>query len=191
MRKHLVVSCALAVVVLAASAAPAFTEDNIGTVSIAVATPAPSGPCLTVAPGKVDFGTLPFTIPGTGGLSRGTSGTLTVTQCGTVGQNLNVSATDASGASGSWTIQRSGGVNPCPTVDVFHLEFDPAQSGARWLGTFIDGTPRALFDTAFQPVVFAPGTAELATMTIFMPCQGSNGAGEPKTLSATLTAVVA
>src|SRR2546423_11576702 len=99
MRKHLVAAFGIAVVALPTIAGPAFTA-NSGTLHVTVTAQAPAAPCVTVTPGSVDFGTLPFST--TSGLSQATRD-ITISNCGTVGQNLLGSTSAATGPSGSWT----------------------------------------------------------------------------------------
>ena len=142
-----------------------------------------------MSPGSVNFGTLPFSTNSGAGLSSGESD-LTITNCGTAGQNLLGATTDATGPSGSWTpldFDVVGVIDPCLGPNQFYLSI----FGFTTRSLFMTGTP-APVRTSFggPPAVFPTGD-KVFRLFIHMPCQGSNGAGETKTLSATFTAVVA
>jgi hypothetical protein len=187
MRKHLLVALALAAVAAAATAVPAFTADS-GTVTVSITAQAPPAPCLTVTPGSVSFGTLAFSTPvnaGHGVVSGDAN--VTINSCGTAGENLLGSATNAVSASGTWIVTNSGiGGSPCPNLDRFFLHI--------FMFAFPDlalnGTPTPVSASDGTPAVLTAGTSYPSRLTIEMPCQGSNGAGETKTLTVTFTAVV-
>jgi hypothetical protein len=177
---------ALAASALAAGAVPALSADR-GTIAISITAQAPPAPCLTVTPGSVDFGTLPFSTIALDSFGRTN---ITVDNCGSAGQNLLAATTDATGPSGSWTpIAFSGAPDPCQTLNRngFYLELftpDPFRS------LFMTGTPAPVRQaTSGMPEVF-PAGEQVFRLSILMPCVGSNGAGETKTLTATFTAVV-
>ena len=169
-------------------AAPAFTADS-GSVVVSITAQAPPAPCLTVSPGLVNFGTLPFSTNNGAGLSSGESNII-VANCGTAGQNLLAATTDATGPSGSWTpvdYEVTQTVDPCTGPNRFYL----GVFGFTTPNLYMIGTPRHVrASLGGPPAVFPVGDKDFR-MTIHMPCQGSNGAGETKTLSATFTAVVA
>jgi hypothetical protein len=188
MRKHLVGTLVIAAVALAASAAPAFTADS-GTLTVSITAQAPAAPCLTVTPGTVDLGTQPFSTDASSGISK-SHADITASNCGTVGQNLLGSTTDATGPSGSWTPRAFGpNPNPCPALNQFYLSIIAFGGPGTYL--YLTGTtaPVLVSDTG-PPAVFPVGFKEFL-MQFTMPCQGSNGAGASKTLSVTLTATVA
>lgn len=187
MRKHLVGTLVIAALALAASAAPAFTADN-GTVTVSITARAPAAPCLTVTPGAVDFGTLPFSANAGSGLSEGEAN-ITANNCGTAGQNLLGSTTNATGPGGSWTpTAYNGTIDPCAALNRFYLSI----FGFTTPAMYMTGTAApVLASLGGPPAVFPAGDAKVFRLTITMPCQGSNGAGETKTLSATFTATVA
>lgn len=179
---------AAAAAVLAVGAAPAFTAES-GSVAVTVTAEPPPAPCLTVAPGTLDFGTLPFTKPAA--LSGRNFG-VDLTNCGTADENLTVVGTDAAGASGSWALS-SGGL-PCDLgVDKYTLllsKYEPGDADYR-IYTPITKIAATVANPAGTPFVFPAGTPTTARLGLLMPCQGSNGAGEAKTLSVTFTAIVA
>ena len=186
MRRLIALVGSLIAVGLSATVVPAFTADS-GTVAVSVTAQAPPAPCLTVTPGTVDFGTLPFSTIAL--MSVGPSN-ITVSNCGTAGQNLLAATTDATGPSGSWTPIAFSGVppEPCQTLNLngFYLELlkvggDPP--------LYMTGTPAPVRAQNGTPDVFPAGD-QVFRLSIFMPCVGSNGAGERKSLTATFTAVV-
>ena len=191
-RRLLCAVAAAAVAALVAGAVPAFTADT-GTVTVTVTAEPPATPCITVAPPTLDFGTLAFSTAGS--LSTrfvGGAGTSpTVTNCGTAGQNLTLTGSNASGAGGSWIISGSArGTNQCPTVDRInltgHREADANQ------GIHLTTSPRlVLAPGGVTPYVQGAGLADNFGFTLDMPCQGSNGAGDEKTLTVTFTATIA
>ena len=189
MRKYILVALALAAVATAATAVPAFTASS-GSVTVSVTARAPAAPCVTVTPNTVNFGTLPLsTAPG----SASGQANITIGNCGTAGQNLLAAATNASGPSGSWTLfnPAPGGIgsvgSPCPTTDRFYLSIFMFVIPAMYLG---ETSAPVLSSVAGPPALLAAGTNYPSQLEITMPCQGSNGPGEAKTLTATFTAVV-
>jgi len=188
MRKYIYGALAVAAAAMAATAVPAFSADS-GTVAVSVTAQAPAAPCLTVTPGTVDFGTLPFSADNGAGLRQGDSD-ITVTNCGTAGQNLLGSTTNATGPGGSWTATSyypSLTIAPCPAPDRFYLSI----FGFTVEDLLMTGTPApVLASLGGSPAVFPAGD-KVFRMSLIMPCVGSNGAGEAKTLTATFTAVVA
>jgi hypothetical protein len=190
-KRWLATVAALAAAALAATAVPAFTADT-GTVAVTVTAQAAATPCITVAPTTLDFGTLAFSTAGV--LSRrfiGGSGTSpTVTNCGTADQFMTLATSNASGPSGSWTpTGAADGTNPCPAVNSFnitgHREADANQ------GIRLTSSPVLVPAVGgIGPYIQGPGVSDNFGFTLNMPCQGSNGAGEQKSLTLTFTAAV-
>jgi hypothetical protein len=181
---------AIAAAGLAAGAVPAFTADT-GSVTVTITAEPAAQPCITVGPSTMDFGTLPFStagalssrfIPPLGGTPT------TVTSCGTAGQHLTLTGSDATGTTGSWTISGDArGTNQCPAVNRFnltgHRELDANQ------GIHLSTSPRlVLAPGGVGPYVLGAGGSDNFGFTIDMPCQGSNGAGEQKSMTVTFTA---
>jgi hypothetical protein len=177
MRKHLIGALALIAVATVATAGPGFTADN-GTVAVSITAQAPPAPCLTVTPESADFGTLPFSNPS---MSSRAERAISWTNCGTADENLYASATDASGPSGSWSPVVA---NVCGATNQFMLAALAPQFTAPLLAA-----PTLVSENG-SPVVFPAGQSRDGKLNLTMPCQGSNGAGETKTLTATFTAVV-
>ena len=193
MRRRLLFTVAtLAAAGLAAGAVPAFTADT-GSVNVTITAQPTAAPCITVAPTSLDFGTLAFSTAGA--LSRrfigGSGFSPTVTNCGTAGQAMTITGSNASGTSGSWTISGAAdGTNPCPTIDRFnltgHREADANQE------IRLTTSPVLVRDVGgAQAYVQGPGLSDNFGFTLNMPCQGSNGAGEQKSLTLTFTSTIA
>jgi len=190
-KRWLATVAALAAAALAVSAVPAFTA-NTGAVTVTVTAQPAATPCITVAPTTLDFGALAFSTAGA--LSRrfiGGAGTSpTVANCGTADQFMTLATTNATGLSGSWTpTGAADGTNPCPAVNSFnitgHREADANQ------GIRLTSTPVLVPAVGgVGAYVQAPGISDNFGFTLDMPCQGSNGAGEQKSLTLTFTAAV-
>jgi hypothetical protein len=190
-RRLLITIAAVATACLAAGAVPALTADN-GSVTVTITAQPAAAPCITVAPTSLDFGTLAFSAPSS--ISRkfiGGAGTSpTVTNCGTAGQWMTITGSDASGSTGSWTPSGApADTNPCPDLDTFNLtayrEADTTQDHRLTSSTVL---VRAVGGVG--PYVQAAGGSDNFGFTLDMPCQGSNGAGEQKTLTVTFTAAL-
>jgi hypothetical protein len=185
MRKYIFGALALAAIATIAAAAPAFSADS-GTVAVSIT--AQSGACLTVTPGSVNFGTLPYSTDNGAGLKQGNAD-ITVNFCGNAsGQNLFGSTTTATSSGGSWTpLAYDGTIHPCPAPNQYYLSVFGFTSFALYMAE----TPApVLHSLGGSPEVFPPGDKAFR-LSLIMPCQGSNGAGETKTLTATFTAAVA
>jgi hypothetical protein len=185
-RQVLFLTALLSATALAASAAPAFSADSgsvVGTVSV----PAPPAPCIQLSDQALDYGVRPFsTAAAVSSIGR----SLLLTNCGTAGENVLASATDASGPSGSWTLFAWPTFvgNPCPTTNTFSLLWGLGDPGSQNMS--LSSTPRMATDTSGAPWVVPAGHVSGTNLGLFMPCQGSNGAGETKTFTATFTAVM-
>jgi hypothetical protein len=187
MRRRLLFTIATLVAAgLAAGAVPAFTADT-GTISVTVKAQAAVGPCLTVTPGAVNFGPLPFSTSNSA-VSDGNTN-ITVGFCGTAtGQNLLGSTTPATGPSGSWTpLAYDGTIHPCPALNEFYLYIFEGNT----VSLEMIQTPAPVLASHGGPPAVFPTGEKVFRLGIYMPCQGSSGAGDTKTLTATFTAVVA
>lgn len=175
----------LGLAALAAGAAPALTADS-GTLVATVSVPAPPAPCITLSDATHDYGVMPFSTP-TAVSSRGFA--LILNNCGAAA-NVLASATNASGPSGSWTLFAWPTFvgNNCPTTNTFSLLW--GISDANFQSFSLSGTPRMGTSTSGTPWVVPAGQVAVSNLGLFMPCQGSNGAGESKTFTALFTAVV-
>ena len=188
-KRLLILIAALAGLVLAAGAAPAVTADSdTGTVDVSITTQEPAAPCMTVTPGSVDFGTLQFSASNT--TSQATAD-ITLAFCGTAtGQNLLGATTPAIGSSGSWTPRNDDGlIQPCVESNQFYLSLNGFNANPQTRSIYMTGTPAPVLTFSGGPAVFSTG-AQPFRLIVIMPCQGSNGAGETKKLTATFTAVL-
>ena len=191
-RRLLLTIAALAAAGLAAGAVPAFTADN-GTVTVTITAEAQATPCITVAPTSFGFGTLEFSAPGA--LSTqfvGQAGTTpTVTNCGTVGQEIFLATTNATGTSGSWTpAGQAVNTNPCPALDTFNLSANRDGVSQAFFSRLSGTAVPALADNGQGSYVQPAGGSDLFGFQLDMPCQGSNGAGEEKSFTVTFTGVI-
>jgi hypothetical protein len=187
MKRQVLISAALlAATAFAGGATPALGAGG-GSLVATVSVPAPPAPCIQLSDQAHDYGVMPFSTP-TAISSRGFS--LLLTNCGTAGQNVLASATDASGPSGSWTlfVWPTFVGNPCPTTNNFSLLWNLGDPNSQNMS--VGGTPRLATDTSGAPSVVPAGHVSPSNLGLFMPCQGSNGAGETKTFTATFTAVI-
>lgn len=184
--RSLIILGATLVLALCATAVPAFTADT-GDIDVTITAQAPPAPCLVVSPGSVDFGTRPFSASDRA-LSEA-SADITFTNCGTVGQNLLAATSNATGTSGIWEpidYEQTLTIDPCVAPNRFYLSIfipNPAQ--------YLIGLPRFVRSPRGGPPMVYPVGDTVSRLTFTMPCQGSNGAGETKSLNAFFTAVVA
>jgi len=193
----------LAAALLAATAAPARADDTgavVGTVSAAV-----QAPCITIGASALDFGTNAFSptdawSSGVGLVDGGEEFLYPLTNCGDSEQTILARGTDASSTASSavWTLIRADPdvipVSPC--VDganaywMFTQVEDPANPGSgtqEFLASDVDvALPHAGRDEDPVPA----GESRNVLDVIFMPCVGSDGAGEPFELTIMYTAVV-
>jgi hypothetical protein len=187
MRKRLLtLTIGLAGMALTATAVPALSADS-GSLTVTITAQPPIAPCLTVTPGSVNFGTLPFSTNAGAGLSSGESN-ITVSNCGTAGQNLLGATSDATSSAGAWTpLAYTGIIDPCTAPNAFYLSL----FGFTTTSLYMTGTPAPVRVSLGGPVAVFPVGDKVFRLTFIMPCQGSNGAGETKALTSTFTAVVA
>lgn len=188
-RRLLAAVAALAGLALAAGAVPAFTADS-GTVAVSVTAEAAPASCLTVSPEALDYGTLPFSRAVGAGWNGG-SQQLLLTNCGTANEHLVVAGTDATGPSGAWALSAT---LSCEQLNAYSLQARKQAGEPSFqfqIMHLVTKTPSTLADAAGVPYVFAADAPTDVNLALTMPCQGSNGAGEQKSLSVTFTAVVA
>jgi hypothetical protein len=186
-RRLLCATAALAALTLAAGALPALTADS-GTVTLSITIQAAASPCLTVGPAAVDFdGPKAFSTP-SAYVTSDSLGTVTLTNCGTVPENISEAGTDAAGPSGSWALTQRAPGNPCSVGTDAYFLWANAVNGA-FQSAPVSRQPTVLRDSSGQPAVWNGGASTQTNFTLFMPCQGSNGAGETKTFSINYTAV--
>lgn len=159
----------LALVALwAGSATSTLAADN-GSVDaqVTVATP-----CIVVTPSVLDFGTVPF--GGLAGLA------LQYTNCGQADENIYGRATDASGPSGTWSLDPlRASCAASPGVNQYRIDvYGNSNALVRPLG---------LVDSSIE--LLGSGASSVDTLVaIFMPCAGSDGIGESMSFQITFTA---
>ena len=103
---------------------------------------------------------------------------------------MTITGSNASSASGTWTITGAAdGTNPCPTVNQFNLTgHREADANQEIRLTTSPVLVRAVGGVG--PYVQGPGLSDNFGFTLNMPCQGSNGAGEQKTMTVVFTAAI-
>jgi hypothetical protein len=179
---------------LAAGAIPAFTADS-GTLTVGVTAEAPATPCVTVTPDTIDFGTLPFSTP-TARITREAATMARVTNCGAASQNVMAAGTDAASSSGgSWNLGLWSDAppegNPCVVgPNLYFLNTNTTAGAVVVTRSTITKTSAFLLAPGLAPAVWPASASTDIGLELTMPCRGSNGGGEAKTLSITFTAVV-
>jgi hypothetical protein len=174
----------LALAVLTAGALPAFTADS-GTIAVSITAQAPAASCLELAtpPGaSVSFGTRPFSRPNQTSTARGDV-TPRFRNCGTTNADVTISGTDAAGASTVWALDPG-------------FDYTCAASAARntyLIAYFLDSNPVRFLgkSPASLLAAAAPGVDHDLILDWFMPCEGSDGAGQTFSASIVLMAAVA
>lgn len=116
---------------------------------------------------------------------------LTVTNCGGDATRIAVRGTDASGAGATWTLTDASSGGPIDS----RCELGPNLFRATvtlWLGTGV-GTPLTTQDTPLQgatePFTLAAAASQEFSPEIELPCEDSDGLGQPMSMDITLTAV--
>jgi len=189
MRQRFAFAVLFGATALAVGAVPAFTADS-GTIAGTVTAAAPPAPCIQLSTTSLDFGTAPFGPPQV--LRVGISGAITFTNCSTAVSSFGIAGTDAAGPAGPWTL--TDGWRICDgRLNRYGLLWFDVPEGFN--GDTLSTTPKTLThyrapaNTLEQ--TFNPGEADAFRFSIYMPCAGSNGAGETYSFSIGLTATVA
>jgi hypothetical protein len=190
LRKITAVISLLGLVAVAAGAVPAFTADN-GSIAGTVTATAPPAPCIQLSTTSLDFGTTRFAVaPQTS--SVGISGAITFTNCSTAVSSFGVAGTDATGPAGPWTL--TDGWRVCDgRLNRYGLLWWDSPEGFN--GDNLSTTPKTLThhrgtDTTVVQT-FDAGESDAFRFSIYMPCVGSNGAGQTYSFGIGLTATVA
>lgn len=186
--KRFIVAATVVVGGIVFAALPAFS-DNSGVLNAKVSV---ASTCVTVAPGSIDFGTLPFTssTSGGGGISSG-SQSITVTNCSEGAENFLGKGYDAHGAGpsslASWSLYQYSDSHIVPTPCSLGVNKYEAGIG----GVFPDFTYLGTTDSALNGswASAAAGEAKNGTAKLNMPCQGSVGVGEIMGFQLVVTAV--
>jgi type 1 fimbria pilin len=189
-RRLLAAAVTLGAFALAAGAVPAFTADS-GSVTVSITAAPPAGACVLVSPDTVDFGTVPFSSVNSG-ISYA-SRTVSIQSCatGTIKENVAVAGTNAVGPGGTrWTLATDLAQAGC-TVDFYEMRLLLGSAPSSILTNVIDTTPLNIRNgTTGLPFEWSAGQAQDFELRLGMPCAGSNGAGQTKSLSVTFTAFV-
>jgi len=167
---------ALALVVSALAGGPLFAESSEE--ETITATVSGQSVSMTVSPGSIDYGTVPFETSRSSLAAPGGPVTFTATNTGNVTVNFAVRGSDATGTGFSWAL--STGALACPNdANKFRHSVTPTGGSSIFLTT--------------APEDLATGIAAAGTKTftseIYMPCFGSDGAGEQASTSILLTAI--
>jgi len=190
MRRYLIATFALAGLALAAGAVPAFTADS-GTINLSVTAQAPPAPCVEFAhpPGtQVGFGTHAFSTASQGNGGRGDVAPK-FSNCSTATETLYIAGTDAQSAGHTWSLEYINASTPCPALNQYLLYYSMDGFG----GAPITKTNASLLNlkTAIYPSTWPAGEQHDLGLSLVMPCQGSDGAGEAFSFNVTLTAAIA
>jgi len=160
----------------AASAAPSLAADNATVAAhVDVATP-----CITVSTSTLNFGTLSFSTPGVNPVSSVQA--VSYTNCGGTAEKVFGHGTNANQANGTivWSL-----VPPIGNCDNY--------GGPNKYGLVLH-TPDTLTYTLLSntdqllETVAAGGTGAKDHEALFMPCAGSNGAGQTMNFQTVFTA---
>lgn len=188
-----ILTALLIATVLAASAAPALSEDSdrgtiVGTVKV------PGAACIRVSSTSLDYGTHPFAANGQLSFAVSDPTTFTVTNCPAAPASIfRISGSHATGPGAmSWTL--TDGWSECDgslnRYGVPWIQRDPYYVGG-WLTT----TPMTLMHrrspTADPVATFEPGESAELLAQLNMPCVGSDGAGQTFSFTVGLIAEVA
>jgi hypothetical protein len=176
------------------TATPAFTADNAAldvTVKAQLA-------CVTFAdsPGtQVDFGTLPFATGADSPVGLATGATRPrYSNCSPAREDLYIAGGAAHNTCGSsctahtWAV--GGAEGECPTLNSYQLWYFVDNTGTDIAGAWLRTTNIPLRKAPGGSFSYGSNEAHNLALTIKMPCQGSDGAGEPFTLPVTVTAVI-
>lgn len=171
---------------LVGTSTPVAAQDS-GTVG-ATLTVADASACLTVTQTAVSYlDALDFSEPGSGAAAR-SDPLYAVDNCGSVDIDISVRGTDATatGPSGStWALTGDPAfTTDCTTLDVYAVDVE-ADGGTVALFTMLTTTDQPAFDLT------AGATATNIGHDLWMPCQGSSGAGDTMSFDVIYTAVVA
>jgi hypothetical protein len=157
--------------------------SSAGNLTTAVNVLQPEAPCLLLSTSQVNYGTLPFSSP----LATSTgNANVTVSSCSTQPEDILVKGTDAvsSTSPASWdltAIPGSGNMCNAPADGVNEYGQRVSGGGGNSISLSLDN------QTYFSGL--AASADVNAQLQIFMPCSGSNGAGETMSAVITFTAV--
>lgn len=151
--------------VLAANAAPTFAADT-GSVeaTVTVATP-----CILVITTAIDFGSTPFANPDPVGIS---SAGVSYQNCSDSIEHIWVGGTDATGPSATWELDGQAPATCAGTLNAFQLWF---------ANLYVSEEYREL-------ELLGANASNAHSAQLYMPCVGSDGAGQTMSFQLTLSA---
>ena len=172
-----------AVASLGLSAGPVFGDDNV----VVTATVTPATPCVTVTSLTISYGTRSFATSSTGD-SSATADPLTVVNCGDTSENVWARGADATGASATWSLSSLGTQTTC-----YQDGFSSPVTLNRYKHRIDVGTGASLLDiylTINNAAMgsLAGGNGVQVIPMLYMPCSGSDGAGQLMSTTITFTA---
>jgi hypothetical protein len=172
---------AFALVVSAVSARGLFAQETSTEHTIS-ATVSGQSVSMTVSPTSIDYGTVPFETSRPSSAVPGGPVTFTATNTSNVEVDFMVRGTNATGTGLNWTLTPDA--LGCPSTNPsnwnkFRHSVTPTSASAMFLTTTSE---------ALSSDVAALGATQFTT-EIYMPCFGSDGAGEQASTSIILTAV--
>ena len=154
----------------------------------------PPAPCIVLSQSATSVSAA-FSTPSTprfaGPLER-----ISISNCGDQGVALRARGTDAAGASATWELTNASSAGPIDSTcglgtDIYRADLLlwNAQGGSNE-GAALTTQDRAVTGPS-SPVVLPSAAARELSVQVEMPCEGSDGLGQPMTMEVTLTAVAA
>ena len=135
---------------------------------------------MTVSPNSVDYGTVPFQTSRSSLGAPGGAVTFIATNTGNVTEDFYVRGSVATGSGFSWSLVTDPITCGSPSNNnKFRHRVTPAVQAALFLSAADDPLATAV----------APTDSESFTSEIYMPCFGSDGAGQQATTNIVVTAV--
>lgn len=179
MRKYILGAIALAVVVAAATAVPAFTAAS-GTVTMSITAQPAAEPCIELLdpPGtQINFGTVGFSVPNQLSQKLGDVDPR-LRNCSSADEAVLIKGDDATAPSAIWQLVVGSAVGVCSAPNLYALLAQVFGGSAVWVGK----VPGPFIASA------ASGATRDFQLNLVMPCAGSAGAGQTFATSVVLTA---
>lgn len=183
-RSSTLFATAALVATMVAAGAPVAAQDS-GTVG-ATLTVADASACLTVTQTAVSYLTaLGFSQPGSDAAAK-SNPLYAIDNCGTADIDISVRGTDAAATgpgTAAWALTGDPAfTTACTTLDVYAVD---VESDGGTVGLF------EMLTTTDQAALSLPGGATATNIShdLWMPCEGSSGAGETMTFDVIYTAV--
>jgi hypothetical protein len=169
------------------SALPAFSAET-STVNAKVTV---ASPCITISlvggATELNFGVQPLATPANNANSSN-FGTL-VTSCSPSTQNVTAKGTDATGGAALWSLtDSSSGTSICGLgKNRYSIRLEPVEKDTSTIKSL--GPALVLSSQSSKPVYAPAAGAEFVPQTnLFMPCSGSDGAGQTMSFQIIYTA---